>query len=131
MRRYTRFRHRPLGRRVAPSPEATRRHLAIIIALLAVCLYIAVLLAPDGARIERLLPLVTQPLALVLGYYFGRKECEYPSSVGAIRESPALITPPGHPLIRYLSAGIPPNNGPRSTDHGQLANLCLPPTPVV
>ena len=74
MRRYARFRHRPLGRRVTPSPEATRRHLAIVIALLAVGLYIAALLAPDGARIERLLPLVTQPLALVLGYYFGRKE---------------------------------------------------------
>jgi hypothetical protein len=30
MRRYTRFRHRSPGRRLAPSPEATRRHLAII-----------------------------------------------------------------------------------------------------
>jgi hypothetical protein len=74
MRRYTRFRHRSPSRRLAPSPEATRRHLAIIIATLVVCLYIAALLAPDSARIERLLPLVTQPLALVLGYYFGRKE---------------------------------------------------------
>jgi hypothetical protein len=42
-----------------PSPEATRRHLAVIVALLAVCLCIAALLAPDSARIERLLPLVT------------------------------------------------------------------------
>jgi hypothetical protein len=74
MRQRRRIHRRPIYRSTPPSIESTRHWLAIVVALLAVGLYIAVLLAPDSARIERLLPLVTQPLALVLGYYFGRKE---------------------------------------------------------
>jgi hypothetical protein len=45
----------------------------MIAALLGLCCA-AALLAPDSPMIEKLLPFLTQQLALVIGYYFGRRE---------------------------------------------------------
>jgi hypothetical protein len=72
MRQPSRTRRR-LGRQ-PPAIEDTRRQLAVLIAALFVLCCAAALLALDNPLLDRLLPFLAQQLALVLGYYYGRRE---------------------------------------------------------
>ena len=67
--------HRRLIRRPAPPTiEDTRRQLAgKIVVLFGFCCAMA-LLAPDNPLLDRLLTFLVQQLALVPGYYYGRRQ---------------------------------------------------------
>ena len=73
MRQRSRTRRRPIGRPAPPSTEETRRQLAGMIAVLFLLCCAIGLFAPDSPMLDRLLPFLAQQLALVVGYYFGRK----------------------------------------------------------
>lgn len=72
MRQRSRTR-RPIRRPASPAIEDTRRQLAgMIVVLFAFCCAMA-LLAPGNLLLDRLLPFLAQQLALVVGYYYGRR----------------------------------------------------------
>jgi hypothetical protein len=73
MRQRSYTRRRSIRRVAPPSAEDTRRQLAgILVALFGLCCAMAPF-APDSSTIDKLLPFLTQQLALVVGYYFGQK----------------------------------------------------------